>query len=124
MYIKAVAVHIPPYPHFYTCQRYVHIVLFSYTQGHVPCTALTAVATVAINHCLLVTVCTVYRIFTSFMSFNNFFFSFHNYIMPLLASHATILIHDERLHFVCDEQYVDTVVRYVLCMNGKRGAAS
>jgi hypothetical protein len=58
------------------------------------------------------------------MSFNNIFFSFHNYIMPLLASHTTVLIHDEQLHFVCEEQYVDTVVRYVLCLNGKSGAAS
>jgi hypothetical protein len=69
-------------------------------------------------------VCTVYRIFTSFISFNEFFFSFHNYIVPLLASHTTVLIHDEQLHFVCEERYVDIVVRYVLCLNGESGAAN
>jgi len=53
------------------------------------------------------------------MSFNNFFFSLHNYIVPLLASHTTVFIHDERLYFVCEERYVDTVVRYVLCLKAK-----
>ena len=72
----------------------------------------------------LVQMCTVYRLFLSVMSFNNFSFSFHNYIVPLLACHTAVLIHEECLHFVCEKQYVGTVVRYVLCPNGKRGAAS